>query len=89
MITRRLFQIINTLRVVKIHFQVDMYLCGHDHNVQHLRYFEDNDIDYVISGGGGALISRYIAENEDIVNGLGVDSLHFTASYSFAGSTFL
>jgi 3',5'-cyclic AMP phosphodiesterase CpdA len=68
-------------------YEVDMYLAGHDHNQQHLKYFdrEDNDIDYVVTGAGGALISRYIADNEDIVNGLGVESLYFTATYGFTG----
>lgn len=31
---------------------VDFYLCGHDHNLQHLR-LPDRDTDFVISGGGG------------------------------------
>ena len=62
-----------------------MYLAGHEHSAEHLRYFEGNDIDYVISGNGGAWLSAYNPDNEDILNGMGIENLHFTADYGFAG----
>ena len=36
------------------------YVCGHDHNLQHIRRVSNTGLDYVLSGGGGALASRYI-----------------------------
>jgi len=33
---------------------VDVYICGHDHNLQHLRNVAGNGLDFVVSGGGGA-----------------------------------
>ncbi len=35
--------------------QVHLYLCGHDHDLQHLE-FEGSPTSYVISGGGGATL---------------------------------
>ena len=54
-------------------------------NAQHLQYFEDNDIDYVILGNGGAGLSGYKPNSEDILNGIHIESLHFTVDYGFAG----
>ncbi len=64
-----------------------MYLCGHNHNLQHLRHKEGQDIDYVVSGAGGALLSWYVSDNEEILNEMGVESLHFSYSYGFVGFT--
>ncbi len=37
--------------------KVDMYLAGHDHDMQHLE-FEGHPTSFVISGGGGALLTN-------------------------------
>jgi hypothetical protein len=34
-------------------YKVDLYLCGHDHDLQHIELF-DHPTSFVISGGGGA-----------------------------------
>ena len=61
-----------------------MFLCGHDHNVQHIQHV-DGGMEYVISGGGGAPLSAFVPENEETINAEGMEVLHFTADYSFAG----
>jgi hypothetical protein len=38
-----------------VEHKVDVYLCGHDHDMQHLE-FENHPTSFVISGGGGARI---------------------------------
>lgn len=36
----------------KLSENIDFYLSGHDHHLEHLRY-KDDDIDYIVSGAGG------------------------------------
>ena len=45
----------NVNSILKKHHNVDMYLCGHIHNFQHLRY-ENNTIDYIVNSS--ASLSR-------------------------------
>jgi hypothetical protein len=48
---RRIAQLRRELLPVLMRYGVDLYLCGHDHDIEHLR---SDGIDFLISGGGGA-----------------------------------
>ena len=51
--------------------QVDMYLSGHDHTLQHLREKgEERSTDFIISGGGGYVADPELLPNENLVKGL-------------------
>ena len=73
------------LRPLLIQYGVDIYLCGHDHNLQHLSNIENKDVDYFISGAGGSPMSSDI--DEDVVNtlnqtyGIKVDSFEFSFGF--------
>jgi len=43
---------------------VDVYICGHDHNLQHLRHVSGDGLDFVVSGAGGALLYPYEPVND-------------------------
>ena len=43
---------------------VDVYICGHDHNLQHLRNVTGNSLDFVVTGGGGAPLYAYRPDND-------------------------
>ena len=59
--------IYNVLVPIMERNNVDAYICGHDHNLQHLKNITGKGMDYVISGNGGALPTRYILEYEVII----------------------
>jgi len=44
--------------------KVDVYVCGHDHNLQHLRDVDGDSLDFVVSGAGGAPLYAYRPDNE-------------------------
>ena len=46
---------------------VDAYLCGHDHNLQHMRNSSGLGMDYILSGAGGAGLYRYDQDNVDFI----------------------
>ena len=39
--------------------KVDVYICGHDHNLQHLRHVDGDGLDFIVCGGGGAVLYGY------------------------------
>jgi len=43
--------------------KVDVYVCGHDHNLQHLRNVKGDGLDFVVSGAGGAMLYAYRPDN--------------------------
>jgi len=43
---------------------VDVYLCGHDHNLQHLRNVGGGGIDFIVCGAGGAWLYPYDPANQ-------------------------
>ena len=45
-------------------YNVDVYICGHDHNLQHLRTVAGNGLDFVVSGGGGAPLYSHRPAND-------------------------
>lgn len=54
-------ELIRELKPILQKHHVQLYLCGHDHNLQHSRV-PGESLDYVISGGGGSW--RYAGTNE-------------------------
>lgn len=62
-----------------------MYICGHDHQLQHLSNIDTLDVDYFISGGGGSpLSSRYSEEVAATLNttyGIKVDAFHWSFGF--------
>ena len=70
-------------------YGVDAYVCGHDHNLQHLQNMSDPDgLQYILSGAGGALLSRYIPENEDYIRlNYNVAPVFFQMTYGFVTLT--
>ena len=48
-------------------YSVDAYICGHDHNLQHIRSISGTGMDHVICGAGGAGLYRYRPENEEYI----------------------
>ena len=68
---------------------VQVYLAGHDHNLQHIRNAtEPNDIDYVISGGGGRGLYEYDAGNAQALNEMGMTVEYFGYLYGFTSLHF-
>jgi len=43
--------------------RVDVYICGHDHNLQLLK--EDGGVHFVVAGGGGAGLYDFVQKNYD------------------------
>lgn len=43
---------------------MDVYVCGHDHTLQHLRHVTGHGLDFVVSGAGGALLYARNPANE-------------------------
>jgi tartrate-resistant acid phosphatase type 5 len=68
-------------------YGVDAYICGHDHNLQYIKNITGQGIEYVLSGAGGALLSRYIPANEDLIRMYGVEALFFQMTYGFVTLT--
>jgi len=81
--------IVEVLVPVMVTYGVDAYICGHDHNLQHIQNLTDpSSMDYIISGAGGALPSRYIADNEDIIReAYNVAPAFFKLTYGFVTLT--
>ncbi|ELT88709.1 hypothetical protein CAPTEDRAFT_202056 [Capitella teleta] len=50
-------------------YGVDVYLCGHDHNLQHIRAIDKvpGDVDFVVNGAGGALWYAFTEEKEVVL----------------------
>ena len=68
-------------------YKVDMYLFGHDHNLEHLRRIRNHDIDHVLSGGGGRSLYRRVSANIGKVNQMGIESVKFFYAHGFVGLT--
>jgi len=63
---------------------VDAYICGHDHNVQHIQHESGVGMDYIVSGNGGAGIYLHSQENEDHIKEFYQHDTHFfQALYGF------
>ena len=80
----------NDLRPMMEEFGVDVYLCGHDHNLQHIRHVDAQpwDIDYVINGAGGALWYAYDVTKEKTLRGhYGMEVAYFNMIWGFAPLT--
>lgn len=78
--------LLDTMQVpVMLQYNVDAYVCGHDHNLQHLQNMTDPDgMQYIVAGAGGALPSRYIPDNEEYIrNVYNVSMEFFQIAYGF------
>jgi tartrate-resistant acid phosphatase type 5 len=69
-------------------YDVDLFLSGHEHNLEHLTNTADSTIDYVISGGGGRSLYRYSAVNEAFLNSIGINLDYFGYVYGFVAFDF-
>ena len=54
----------------------DMYMCGHDHNMQHIRASDFESFDYIVNGGGGRGLYEYSKLNERSVPKMVVVSVY-------------
>ena len=63
---------------------VTSYICGHDHNLQHIRSIAGSGLDYIISAAGGASLYRYIPANKDYIrNQYQMETLFFKMTNGF------
>ena len=47
-------------------YEIDAYISGHDHTMQHIAYANGTGHDYIISAGGGrGMIMEYIWKKQD------------------------
>lgn len=73
------------LRPILEQYGVDIFLCGHDHNLQHISAIGGGGIDYVISGAGGALWYPYEEAHEQVLNatyGMQVNAFHMVWGFT-------
>lgn len=72
-----------------LRYGVEAYVCGHDHNLQHIQNLTDPDsMDYVISGAGGGLPTRYIPAYDEYIRATyNVTSVFFKLTYGFVTLT--
>ena len=79
----------DVLRPLLEQYGVDIYLTGHDHQLQHLSNIVDVDVDYFISGGGGSPIGSPIdwsvVQQLNDTYGVKVDAYHL--AWGFAAFT--
>lgn len=69
-------------------YNVDAYICGHDHNLQHMQQESKTGLDYILSGSGGAGLYLYKQANADhIKTYYGIDSMFFKSVYGFTTLT--
>ena len=76
----------NTFRPMFQRHGVDVYLCGHDHSLQHIYNQTDRaDLDYIISGCGGAFPYPYNELSEALLDSeYGMNLAYFHEDYGFA-----
>ena len=76
----------DNLRPILEQNNVDIFLCGHDHNLQHISQIGGGGIDYIVSGGGGALWYPYdpIAD-EQLNTTYGMQLNNFQMVWGFTG----
>ena len=68
-------------------YNADMYVTGHDHNMQHLRKSSGSDLDHVVSGAGGRRLYEYDEDSHQEITGLGVQLLNFQQEWGFVAIT--
>jgi len=68
-------------------YNVDLFICGHDHNLQFLRYDDGSALEFILTGGGGRrLYGENLIAKDTLKSEFGVDS-NFFFSYGFVGFT--
>jgi hypothetical protein len=68
---------------------VQLLLCGHDHNLQHIQNATNvNEIDYVISGGGGRGLHAYNPDSATVLINQGLVIKLFAYVHGFVDLEF-
>ena len=60
----------------------DIYVAGHEHNLQHYQEWTGG-VDHIITGGGGRKLHKYEPEHEAEMAELGGILMHFSESHGF------
>jgi len=69
-------------------YGVDLYLAGHDHNLQYIRAVDGQGPDYVVNGAGGSLWYTYEEEAEmRLREEFGMELSYFEMDWGFVGFT--
>jgi predicted MPP superfamily phosphohydrolase len=69
-------------------YNVDAYVCGHDHNLQHMRNVSGEGMDYVLSGAGGAYPYRFNLQNAEYIRQVyGIETAFFDYTFGFVTLT--
>ena len=77
-------EILDVLLPIMERHNVDAYICGHDHNLQHIRSVAGTGMDFVVNGAGGALLYLYSAANEQtLLNVYQMETVFFLMTYGF------
>jgi tartrate-resistant acid phosphatase type 5 len=71
-----------------LQYGVDLFLSGHDHNLQHVGEIDGRTIDYVVSGAGGQMRYRKFEVNEAYLNGIGFQVDYFGYVHGFVAFDF-
>ena len=74
------------LRPLLEKYNADLYICGHDHNLQYIESYPESEVDYIISGAGGALLYTKNQENFDTLVEWGLKP-HFFLNWGFVSMT--
>jgi len=64
-------------------FGVDLFVNGHDHNLQHIAKRTSPDVDYIITGGGGRRLYNLNPEGNSTLSSQGFDTKYFGFHYGF------
>lgn len=77
----------NLLPIMERH-KVDVYICGHDHNLQHLRHVDGDGLDFIVCGGGGAPLYGYnSAHAQELKQRYGIETKFFQSTHGFVSLT--
>jgi tartrate-resistant acid phosphatase type 5 len=79
-----LFTVVQVVPIVKRH-GVQLMLCGHDHNLQHIQSVDNpNEVNYFISGAGGRGLYALNQDNADYLSGRGLAVGYFGFTHGFS-----
>ena len=65
-------------------YNVDIYLTGHEHNLEHWQVQNETDIDHIITGAGGKIPYEFNERNYEKMKKLGVEMRFFKDNNGFA-----
>jgi len=64
-------------------FGVDLFVAGHDHNLQHLAKRTDPDVDYIVTAGGGRGLYVFETRANNTLSNQGFESKYFGYTNGF------